>query len=62
MDPKDYRKRGLWDHQGKMMAYQMYTYGYDDPITAYQILTGEESPDIEVEEEQMDFAGIDDEE
>jgi len=58
----DYLKRGLWDHQGKMMAYQMYTYGYDDPITAYQILTGEESPDMEVEEEQMEFEGIDEEE
>jgi len=44
------------------MAYQMYTYGYDDPITAYQILTGEESPDIEVEEEQMYFAGHDNDE
>lgn len=54
----DYKKRPLWDQQGKRAAYQMYAQGYDDPITAYQILTGEETPNQQIIQQQQNFDGV----
>ncbi|MFZ7103690.1 MAG: hypothetical protein ACOWWO_13695 [Peptococcaceae bacterium] len=53
---KEDLQKTLWNHQDKMIAYQMYTQGYDDPVTAYQILTGQEGPTALQEAEQKDFA------
>ena len=58
MEQKDFKKKPLWDHQSKVVAYQMYNQGYDDPVTAYQIISGEEEPSPKVVLEQMDFEGL----
>ncbi|MFZ5943023.1 MAG: hypothetical protein ACOYVD_02860 [Bacillota bacterium] len=62
MDKDDYRSTPLWGHEGKRLAFQMYSQGYDDPVTAYQILSGEEMPSDELEAEQMDFEEYNEEE